>query len=100
MYDKKLTPHPDPEMRAFEEALLRSADQATRGEGRAHTPEMIAGYRARGRPAGSFKADPKLPVTMRFDADILASFKATGKGWQTRMNDALRDWLSTHSPLV
>ena len=32
------------------------------------------------------------------DADVVAAFKATGKGWQTRMNYALRDWLKTHSP--
>ena len=49
-----------------------------------------------GRPAGSGKKAPATAV--RFDADILAAFKATGKGWQTRLNDALRDWLKTHSP--
>jgi hypothetical protein len=26
----------------------------------------------------------------------LAAFKATGKGWQTRMNEALREWLKEH----
>jgi uncharacterized protein (DUF4415 family) len=35
---------------------------------------------------------------VRYDADIVAAFKATGKGWQTRMNEALRDWLKSHSP--
>ena len=34
--------------------------------------------------------------TVRFDLDILAAFKATGKGWQTRMNDTLREWLKDH----
>lgn len=49
----------------------------------------------RGRP----KTDnPKVALTVRYDADIVAAFKATGKGWQTRMNHALRDWLKTHSP--
>jgi len=33
---------------------------------------------------------------VRFDRDILTAFKATGKGWQTRMNEALRDWLEKH----
>lgn len=41
---------------------------------------------------------PKQPLTVRYDADVIAAFKATGKGWQTRMNDALREWLKTHSP--
>ena len=31
------------------------------------------------------------------DADVVDAFKATGKGWQTRMNAALRDWLKAHS---
>jgi uncharacterized protein (DUF4415 family) len=46
----------------------------------------------RGRPAGQTKASQ----TVRFDLDVLAAFKATGKGWQTRMNQALRDWLKEH----
>jgi uncharacterized protein (DUF4415 family) len=28
----------------------------------------------------------------------MLAFKATGAGWQTRIDDALKDWLSTHSP--
>ena len=48
----------------------------------------------RGRP----KSDStKQALTVRYDADVVEAFKATGKGWQTRMNDALRDWLKTHS---
>ena len=40
----------------------------------------------------------KVPTTIRFDADILAALKSSGKGWQTRVNDAIREWLKTHSP--
>lgn len=99
MYDKNLKPNPDPETRAFEEALLRSLDQAKRGEfARVHTPEMIAGYKTRGRPVGSTKDATKQAVTVRYSPDVLAAFRATGAGWQTRMNDALRDWLRTQSP--
>ncbi|MDN2703515.1 BrnA antitoxin family protein [Janthinobacterium sp. SUN100] len=46
--------------------------------------------RRRGRPAGT---GGKISTTIRFDADILEAFKATGDGWQTRMNDALKEWL-------
>lgn len=49
----------------------------------------------RGRPK---LATPKRALTVRYDAEVVAAFKATGKGWQTRMNDALKDWLKTHSP--
>ena len=47
-----------------------------------------------GRPAGSGN---KEQVAIRLDKDILSSFRASGSGWQTRMNEALRDWLNTHS---
>jgi len=47
----------------------------------------------RGRPVGS---GTKVQLTVRFDADVIDSFKLAGDGWQTRMNDALRDWLRTH----
>lgn len=43
-----------------------------------------------GRPLAD---KPKVQVAIRFDQDILATFKATGKGWQTRLNDLLRKHL-------
>lgn len=43
--------------------------------------------RGKGRPPS---LNPKVSQTLRLDADILAAFKNTGAGWQTRMNDALR----------
>jgi uncharacterized protein (DUF4415 family) len=43
-------------------------------------------------------ANPKEPVTIRYDADVLAAFRSSGDGWQTKMNDALKDWLRTHRP--
>ncbi|MFP4889300.1 BrnA antitoxin family protein [Paraburkholderia sp. EG304] len=50
---------------------------------------------ARGRP----RLDtPKVLLSVRYDADIVEAFKASGDGWQTRMNDALRDWLKDHQP--
>jgi uncharacterized protein (DUF4415 family) len=41
-------------------------------------------------------AHPKIAVTVRYDADILDQFKAGGEGWQTRMNNALREWRKAH----
>jgi uncharacterized protein (DUF4415 family) len=41
----------------------------------------------RGRPK---VANPKKAITVRYDADVIDAFRATGNGWQTRMNDALR----------
>jgi uncharacterized protein (DUF4415 family) len=51
------------------------------------------------RKPGRPKSDvPKEQVSVRYDADVLAAFRASGDGWQTRMNDALRDWLGSHRP--
>lgn len=44
--------------------------------------------RGRGRPAAAVK---RPTLNMRVDADVLEAFKATGQGWQTRINAALRD---------
>jgi uncharacterized protein (DUF4415 family) len=41
----------------------------------------------RGRPPGS---GTKTQITLRLDTDIVEKFKATGDGWQTRINDVLR----------
>ncbi len=41
-----------------------------------------------GRPS---KQDPKISVTLRLDRDVVESFRATGPGWQTRVNAALRE---------
>jgi uncharacterized protein (DUF4415 family) len=44
--------------------------------------------RGRGRPAAALK---RPTLNMRVDADVLEAFKATGRGWQTRVNSALRE---------
>ncbi len=50
---------------------------------------------ATGRPKST--TPHKVPTTIRFDADVLAALKASGKGWQTRVNEAVREWLKSHS---
>jgi uncharacterized protein (DUF4415 family) len=42
------------------------------------------------RKRGSQKAPTKVATSVRLDADVLEHFKAAGKGWQGRMNEALR----------
>jgi uncharacterized protein (DUF4415 family) len=41
--------------------------------------------RGPGRPSSG-----KILVTMRLDPEVVAKFKATGKGWQARINDLLK----------
>lgn len=88
----------DPEVAQFERDLLESIAQMQRGEFAAvHTPEQIQARRA-GRPVGSTKPVPKVPTTIRLSPEVMAAFKATGKGWQTRIDAALKDWLASHTP--
>ncbi|WP_203300283.1 BrnA antitoxin family protein [Marinobacter sediminum] len=39
----------------------------------------------------------KQPVTLRIDEDVLAWFKAQGKGYQTRINKLLRQYMENHN---
>ena len=49
--------------------------------------EMAQMRPLRGRPR---VARPKQAVTMRLDADVLGALKASGPGWQTRVNELLK----------
>ncbi|MEC5161012.1 uncharacterized protein (DUF4415 family) [Janthinobacterium sp. CG_23.3] len=58
------------------------------------TPEELAQFtRRRGRPPSDVT---KVAISLRLDLDILNAFKMTGQGWQTRINDALRDYVESH----
>ena len=54
--------------------------------------EDLAGQMLRGRSGqrGPQRAPLKRQVTLRLDPEVLDFFKATGAGWQTRINEALR----------
>jgi uncharacterized protein (DUF4415 family) len=75
----------------------------------ADNPEWTAEMFARAKPAaevypdlvecsekrkrgqrGAQKAPVKKPIKLRVDHDVLARYRASGPGWQSRMNDALR----------
>lgn len=48
-----------------------------------------------GRPKSE---NPKIAVSLRLDRDVVEKFRATGAGWQTRMNAALRRAVLDVSP--
>ena len=50
--------------------------------------------RRSGRPAG---INNKVQVSIRYRREVLDYFKSTGAGWQVRMDEALADWVKTHS---
>ena len=49
-------------------------------------PDLARTIRRRGKQ----KAPTKQAVSIRLDADVLKAYKATGAGWQSRINDDLR----------
>ena len=80
----------DKETEKFAADVLESIRQMKRGDvAQVHTPEEI--ITRRGRPVGSVAAVTKLPVKLRLDPDVLTALRATGRGWQTRVNALLRE---------
>ena len=49
--------------------------------------EAVGTWSKPGRPPSP---NPKRQVTLRLDPDVLEKFRATGKGWQSRINAELR----------
>ena len=47
----------------------------------------------RGRPP---VAKPKVSTTIRLSHDVIDHFKVDGRGWQTRIDEALREWIREH----
>lgn len=51
------------------------------------SPEVLAAFP---RTRGPQKKPTKRLVSLRLDQDVLDHFRATGRGWQARINEALR----------
>ena len=57
------------------------------------SPEVAAELlKPRGRPR---KPVTKVHVNLRLSPEVVAYFKATGPGWQTRVDEVLKDWVKT-----
>jgi uncharacterized protein (DUF4415 family) len=63
------------EMRPFAEAL----------------PELAAKLR---RARGPQNAPTKLSTTIRLSPDVIGYFKSSGRGWQSRIDEALKEWVA------
>ena len=50
------------------------------------------------RTRGPNKRQIKEQIAIRFSPEVMAYFRTTGPGWQTRMDEALKDWIKSHSP--
>lgn len=52
--------------------------------------EKLSGINKRGRPPTDIKKDR---ITIRLSPEVTDYFRATGKGWQTRLDDVLRNYV-------
>ena len=76
-------------------------ENATINAGIASSPDTyelsdaeFAQLRRVGRPRA---AVTKERITIRLSREVVEQFRASGDGWQTRVDAALKDWLKTHS---
>jgi uncharacterized protein (DUF4415 family) len=85
-------PGKDRAMTAREEAKW-SKGVLINGGGYQAVREALAEKRKPGQ-RGPQLAPTKQLVSVRYSPEVLAFFKASGAGWQTRMDDALKQWVS------
>ena len=64
------------------------------GGGYATVQAALAAKRKRGERGPQLAATKQL-VSVRYSPEVLQYFKASGSGWQTRMNEALLEWIHT-----
>jgi uncharacterized protein (DUF4415 family) len=67
----------------------------TQGGGYEVVRAALAAKRLPGQ-RGPGKQPPKEAINIRLSPEVLSAFRATGTGWQTRVDGALRDWLKHH----
>lgn len=60
--------------------------------------EKMAAELLKGKPGrrGPQKLPTKESVTVRYSREVLEYFRSTGNGWQSRMDEALKEWVARH----
>ncbi|MCP4423299.1 MAG: BrnA antitoxin family protein [Chloroflexi bacterium] len=73
----------------FSQATPKIADQVvTVNEAKAAFKKNL------GRPKAE---NPKQAISIRLSPEVLTYFRSTGKGWQTRINEALQEYVASHT---
>jgi uncharacterized protein (DUF4415 family) len=60
-------------------------------------PESLQNKLASRKPRGAQVLPTKVSTTIRLSSDVIEAFKASGSGWQTRIDLALQEWLREHT---
>jgi uncharacterized protein (DUF4415 family) len=86
-------PGKDRTLTAKEEQAWREA-VVVKGGGYAAVRAAVAAKRKPGQ-RGPQVAPTKQLVSVRYSPEVLAFFKSGGVGWQTRMDEALKQWVAS-----
>ncbi len=94
----KVSKRPSITLPALKEDRAITAAAKSDPDARPLTPRqlkaMIPLRALRGRPRS---ANAKQLVSVRYSPEVLAFFKSTGEGWQSRMDGVLREYVTRHS---
>lgn len=85
----------DPNAEASVKAFWKNG-VVTKGGGYKAVRAALAEKRRPGQ-RGPGKRPAKVAINIRLSPEVLEAFKATGEGWQTRVDGALKEWLKTHT---
>lgn len=61
-------------------------------------PESLQTKLAALKTRGPQRSPRKERITIRLSREVVDRFRATGNGWQTRMDEALKEWIEAHPP--
>ena len=94
----KISKHPTVRMPSVQEDKAITAAARSDPDAQPLTPTqlkaMVTLKSLRGRPKS---ANKKQLVSVRYSPEVLAYFKSTGEGWQSRMDSVLRQYVASHS---
>ena len=80
---------------AEEDAVITAAAMSD-ADARPFTDKQWASAKKHIRMGRPKAESTKERITIRLSPEVVAKFRATGDGWQTRIDAALKDYLSTH----
>ena len=86
----------DTDARELDDAWFEQAQPASRLLDAATFTQLVALKRKPGE-RGPQKTPTKQATTIRLSPEVVAFFRSTGDGWQSRMDGVLREYVAQHS---
>lgn len=74
-----------------------SAEELKKSKTFQDLPASLQAKLASRKLRGAQVSPTKVSTTIRLSTEVIEAFKASGSGWQTRIDLALKEWLSEHT---